>query len=104
MDKYVIEITKPAENDLLGIGRYIAEELLEPVIAKNTIGKIADVIFTLETLPQRNNLVSDERLALLGIRRILVENFIVFYTINEKEKVVTIVRVLYSKRDWLNLL
>ena len=48
--------------------------------------------------------MSDERLSLNGIRRLLVDNYIIFFTINEFDKVVTIVRILYSRRDWIDLI
>ncbi|MDD2443652.1 MAG: type II toxin-antitoxin system RelE/ParE family toxin [Desulfotomaculaceae bacterium] len=48
--------------------------------------------------------VVDERLALCGIRKALVENYIVFYVISTEDKVVTIMRILYSRRNWEHLL
>ena len=103
MSKYHIEITEPAEKDLHEIGRYIAIELLESAIAKKVVQKISDAIITLEELPLRNALVIDERLALHGIRKIIVDNYIVFYIISEKQKTVTVIRILYGRRDWINL-
>jgi hypothetical protein len=41
MKKYNVEITEPAENDLLEIRRYIVEELYEAKVAENIINKIA---------------------------------------------------------------
>jgi len=35
---------------------------------------------------------------------IVVDNYIVFYIIDEERKTVTIVRILYTRRDWENLL
>ena len=58
----------------------------------------------LEELPFRNALVLDERLAYQGIRRILIDNYIVFYVVNDEKKIVTVVRILYNRRDWINLL
>lgn len=104
MSKYHIEITKPAEKDLHEIGKYIAIELLEPAVAKKVVGKIGDAILTLEDLPLRNSFVSDERVSKLGIRKILIDNYIVFYVVSEEYKTVTIIRILYGRRDWLNLI
>jgi toxin ParE1/3/4 len=104
MSKYSIEITEPAERDLLEISNYIAKELMEPSIAMKLINKIGDVILDLEEMPFRNGLVLDERLAHLGIRRIIVNNYTVFYIVSEEGNVVTIIRILYSKREWMNLL
>jgi len=104
MSNYKIQITEPAENDLRAIGVYIAKELLELNTAKKVVAKIGEVIMKLEKLPLRNALVLDERLALQGIRRILIDNYIAFYIITEENKTVTIVRILYNRRDWINLL
>jgi addiction module RelE/StbE family toxin len=104
IDKYNIEITKPAEKDLYEIGRYISRELLEPEIAKKMVSQIAIGIITLEEMPLRNALVADARLAYKGIRKIMVDNYIIFYLVNEEIKIVTIIRILYGRRDWINLL
>jgi len=104
MSRYSVEITEPAENDLCEIGYYIAKELLEPNIAQKVVDKIGNAIIKLEELPLRNALVADERLALQGIRKIMIDNYIVFYIVTEKHKKVTIVRILYGRRDWINLL
>lgn len=102
---YQILITEPAENDLREIGRYIARELLEPALAEKMVSKIGDAIIGLEQMPLRNALVADEVLAARGIRKLLVDNYyIVFYVVSEKAATVTIVRILYSRRDWMNLL
>jgi toxin ParE1/3/4 len=104
MSNYSIDITEPAENDMRNIGLYISKELLEPDIAIKTINKIGNTIFSLEEFPFRNALVADERLAKQSIRKIIIDNYIVFYMAKETLRTVTILRILYSKRDWVNLL
>jgi addiction module RelE/StbE family toxin len=97
-------ITEPAEADLKEIADYIAKELREPSTAQHLITKIAESILNLEQMPQRYALVSDERLANQGIRKLLVDNYIVFYVVSEKNQSVSIIKILYGKRDWNNLL
>ncbi len=104
MSKYEIKITESAENDLFKIGNYIAKELLELEIARKIVDEIGQAILSLEEMPLRNNLVDDERLALQGIRKLLINNYIVFYIVTEEDKIVTIIRILYGKRDWVNLI
>ena len=104
MSRYNIKITEPAENDLYQIGSYIAEELLEPKIAKEVVNKIADAILSLEDMPLRNKVVADEKLTLQGIRRIFIDNYIVFYIVFEEQKIVMVIRILFGRRDWINLL
>ncbi|MGE5474881.1 MAG: type II toxin-antitoxin system RelE/ParE family toxin [Ignavibacteriales bacterium] len=104
MEKYNIQITEPAENDLHQIRNYISEELLESAVANRIINKIGEAIFTLEEMPVRNAIVSDKRLAAQGIRKILIENYIVFYIVSEENKMVTVLRILYCRRNWVDLL
>jgi addiction module RelE/StbE family toxin len=104
MSRYKIEIAEPAENDLYELSNYIAKELLEPDIALRLVDKIGYEIIKLEDMPLRNGLVIDERLAFQGIRRIIVDNYTVFYVVEEEYEIVTIIRILYSRRDWINLL
>lgn len=104
MSIYGIQITEPAERDLYEIGAYISKELLEPETAKKVISEIAKGINYLEDMALRNALVADDRLAYKGIRKIMVDNYIVFYIVTEESKTVTIIRILYSRRDWMNLL
>ena len=64
----------------------------------------AQAVMGLEQLPTRHALVADERLAQNGIRQIPVKNYIVFYIINEADSAVTVVRILYGQRNWIDLL
>src|SRR5659263_542562 len=104
MDKYSIEITQPAEFDITEIVSYISRELLVSTIAKKMIQRIVETVATLEEFSYRNGLVRDKRLALQGIRKILIDSYIIFYKVNEEQKTVTIIRILYSKRNWLSIL
>ncbi|QUH26182.1 type II toxin-antitoxin system RelE/ParE family toxin [Serpentinicella alkaliphila] len=103
-NNYSIEITEPAEADLHQIAKYIAIELLEPKLAMKVLNTIEKAVLSLEEMPFRHPVVNDNRLCQLGIRQVIVDNYIIFYVINEKKKLVTIIRILYRKRDWLNLL
>lgn len=104
MNKYDIKITGPAEKDLKKIGEYIANELLEYNRAMKVIDKIARAIFSLEEMPLRNAIVADDKLASQGIRKFIIDNYIVFYIVDQDNKRVTIIRILYKRRDWINIL
>ena len=104
MKKHSIFMTHTATEDLKSIASYIANELREPSIAKKLVGNIKEVVMSLEQMPTRYSLLHDANLAVQGIRKIMVDNYIVFYIVYEKDQVVTIVRILHSRRDWVNLL
>lgn len=104
MSEYRVEITEPAEADLREIAFYWARERLEPEKARAIVQRIAGSIFELETMPTRCPLVQDERLARLGVRRLTVDSYLVFFTLSEERELLTVIRILQSKRDWANLL
>lgn len=104
MKGFKVLMTQPAANDLKGITAYIANELREPSIAQKLVGKIKEAVMSLSEMPARYSLVADKRLAMQEIRKITVDNYIVFYVISEKDATVTVVRILYGRRDWVNLL
>lgn len=104
MKQYKIFMTEPAVDDLQKIVVYISNELREPSIARKLLGKIKEATMSLSDMPMRYALVSDERLTLQDVRKLMVDIYIVFYIISEKEKLVTVIRILYGRRDWLLLL
>jgi len=104
MKGYKVLMTQPAVDDLKGIAAYIANELREPSIAKKLVGRIKEAVMSLSEMPERHSLVADEKLAIQEIRKIMVDNYIIFYAVSEKDATVTVVRILYGRRDWVNLL
>ncbi|MDO9535742.1 MAG: type II toxin-antitoxin system RelE/ParE family toxin [Bacillota bacterium] len=104
MKRYEVFMTEPAVDDLQEITRYISKELKEPAIAQKLVAKIKDAVMGLAEVSSRHALMFDERLAAQGIRKLPLENYIVFYVISEKNMAVTVVRILYGRRDWEHLL
>lgn len=94
MKKYSIFMTHTATEDLKSITSYIANELREPSIAKKLVRNIKEAVMSLEQMPTRYSLLHDVNLAVHGIRKIVADNYIVFYIVSEKDNGVTIVRYL----------
>jgi len=104
MKKYKVYVSEPAENDLRDIVRYISAQLAAPTSAMNMMNDISQAIENLAEMPQRFSPVTDERLRLLGYRKLIVKNYIVFYTIDEPSMAVDVERILYARRDWLSII
>ncbi|MDF2936280.1 MAG: addiction module toxin, RelE/StbE family [Paenibacillaceae bacterium] len=104
MAKYRVDVSEPAENDLRDIVRYIASQLSAPVSALHMMVLLEEAMTDLADMPQRCPFVVDERLSQLGYRKLTVKNYVVFFSIDEKNRVVDIERILYGRRDWLRLL
>ena len=97
MEQYKVEITKEALQDMEDIYNYIALELLSPENAMGQYNRIADEILTLDMSPQRYRIMDSEPEKQMELRRMLVDNYSVFYTIRGNKVIVT--DVLYTASD-----
>ena len=97
MKQYRVEITREALRDMEDIYNYIAIDLLAPESAMGQDNRIANEILTLDTFPERFRIMESEPEKSMELRRMLVDNYSVFYTIREDEVIVT--DVLYTASD-----
>lgn len=104
MKRYNLVITEAAEADLDRIADYISYELKEPTTALKQLARIEEAMATLEELPERHSLVQDKYLAAKGIRKLPMDNHLIFYTVNKSTNTINIVRVLHGRRDWESIL
>ena len=99
-----VRFAEPAEYDLVAIEHYIQAELCNPTSAERIIKGIIDVSYSLAKFPKRHSFVNDDFLARLGIRLTMFESYNIFYVYDEKNDIVYIIRVLYERQDWKNVL
>lgn len=104
MKAYKVFIEESAEKDLFGILLYISKTLKQPAIAKRLYTEIKKQIGNLQTMPARQKIVEDEPYAAQGVRRLYVENYMVFYVVDDSKKEVHVFRILYNRREWQNIL
>lgn len=104
MERYKVIISPEARSDMRDIARYISADLREPAAAERTAVRLGEAAFSLKTMPDRYPLVSDDYLASRGIRAASAGNYLLFYAANSRTKEVNVFRVLYGKRDWVNIL
>ncbi len=97
MKQYKVEITREALQDMEDIYNYIAVDLLSPENAMGQYNRIADEILTLDSFPKRYRIMKSEPEKKMELRRMLVDNYSVFYTICEDKVIVT--DVLYTASD-----
>lgn len=72
-------------------------KVLAPENAMGQYNRIADEILTLNTFPERFRIMESEPEKSMELRRMLVDNYSVFYTVREDEVIVT--DVLYTASD-----
>jgi plasmid stabilization system protein ParE len=102
--KYEVQISDKAEDDLDSIIDYMISKLKAPRAADNFIRLLEEKIESIEVSPKAYKIIDDEKLSVDEIRVVQVNNYLVFFMIDDKKKVVSIIRVLYGRRDWLNIL
>lgn len=101
---YKVRFLPIAQNDLLGITQYISSELGNTEAAIRLAEKIIKKTDTLGELPYSCPVYIPIRQTKNEYRKLRVDNYLVFYTVNEKEKSVTIMRIIYARRDFEVLL
>lgn len=97
MKTYRVEITREALTDMEQLYNHIAYVLLSPENAMGQYNRIADAILKLDEMPERFRVMDSEPEHSRGVRRMLVDNYSVFYIIEEDSVVVT--DVLYTPSD-----
>ncbi len=98
---YKVKITNYAIEQMQEAMTYISKVLREPGIARKWLTKLKQEISDLRTMPQRFPLVDEEPWRTNGIRKMLVDNFIVYYWPDEAGKTVWVAAVIYGRRDQL---
>ena len=80
---------------------YIADELLAPQVAYDLFSEMKKMAASLENMPKRNPLVDSEKWRKQGIRKTMVQNFIIYSGADDGHRTVHITAVVYRKRNQL---
>ena len=104
LNKYTIQFSKDAKDDLTDIYSYIKYNLQEPNIANKLIQKIKQEIHKLKDYPIIYPIISDDFIKTLQLRKFKIKNYFVFYRVNPNNTTIEIVRVIHSRRNWTKLL
>ncbi len=98
--KYQIRFLKIAEEDLTEIASYIALE--NPKAANKIVNKIEEDLLLLSENPQLGRMPREEEIRKLGYRYLIVRNYIIFYTV--ENKTIYIHRILHGARNYKSIL
>ena len=78
-DSYSLKLTPKASENLNEIYSYIAAELHAERAAMNLMKKMETSVMRLKDFPFSCNYVNDEFLRVKGYRKLMIDNYIVFY-------------------------
>lgn len=104
MKEYKVELSIQAKEDYKSIIKYIKYKLLESNIAERYAELIKNEINTLKYNPQKFAIINYDIIKQYRFRKLIIKNYIVFYRINEDEKIVNIERIFHGTTDWKNKL
>jgi toxin ParE1/3/4 len=97
--KYTVRLLRVAEDDFNEIITYIAAE--NRAAAEMIATKIEKNLIRLSFYPYLGKIPKDEELSRLEYRFLVVENYLIFYTI--EEQTILIHRIIHGARNYLNL-
>ena len=97
---YKLEYLPTALNDMVEIVKYISAELKNPIAANRLSEEFIKAAEGLTDFPYSNPVYTTMRPLKREYRKTVVENYIMFYWVDEANKIITITRVLYGKRDY----
>ncbi len=98
---YKIKFSKQAERDLDELFEYIHKTLVAPKASLDMIADIEKKVCLLAKKPLMCPKCQSNPLCELGYRKLVIKNYVVIYSVNEKEKFLYIVRIFYGRRDYV---
>ena len=97
--QYEVKITHHAELAMRQIAQFIAVDLQEPGTAVRLLGQLRAAIRRLDSLPQRVHRTPEEPWHSLGVRRLLVKHYYVYFWVDEENSRVQVTDVIYAGRE-----
>jgi toxin ParE1/3/4 len=98
--KYAIRLLRAAEEDLRGIITYIA--LDNSSAAAAFADKIENRLSSLTSYPLLGKIPDEDELANMGYRFLVVQNYLIFYTI--EKRVIWVHRIMHGARNYMSLI
>ena len=101
---YKVKLTDHAVAQLQEAVIYISKVLQASTVAKHWAARVKKELASLSTMPARYPLTEEEPWHTEGVHKMSVENFLVYYWIDEEKKIVWITAIVYARRDQLRVL
>ena len=98
-NSYKVVLYPKAYHDIEEIYKYITKVLLEPKSAQQQIKRLQEAINSLSSFPYAHQDRLVGRFANQGFKQLLIDNYLVIYIVDEKQKQVNIIIVQYIGRN-----
>lgn len=97
--KYSYCFTEKAEQDFDEILHYILVDLANPAAAQKLGRKMFEQIDMVRAFPDSGASVDNEFLSDKSVRKLSVDNYIIYYKAHYDEKTISVIRIVYGKRN-----
>ena len=101
-EQYRLVYLPVAKQDMLDIMRYISHELSNPSAAAKLAEEMIEAADKLTTFPYAHEAYQPIRALKHEYRKLLVQNYIMFYWVDNENMTITISRVIYARRNFIN--
>ena len=99
MTKYRVRITRQAARHLEAIRDYIIDEFHAPDAAKKILRLLRGKMASLSNMPGHVKTIDEQPWGDYGFRKVKVRNYYIYFWLNEEEKKVQVIGVIYVKMD-----
>lgn len=99
---YKIEFTEESKKEIKKIYNYIKNELYAENAAKRIMNKVEELVNNLAYAPKIYAEIDKYRGTKKVYRRIVIDNYVLLYTINEQNKKIYIMHMYYGGSDYIN--
>ena len=96
--KYAVEITDTAFEAIRAQARYIAVDRRAPMNASRWLKKVWAAVAGLETFPRRHNLAAEDAYKAYEVRRALVGDYLILFTVDDPAGKVWVIGFRHGSR------
>lgn len=97
---YSVEYLPVARKDLIDIVKYVSETLKNPHAAESLAEEIVRRIESLQEMPYRSPVLIPIKSLKHEYRKLIVKNYLILYWVDEANRIVTVARIIYYRRDY----
>ena len=101
---YHVRITETEKQDLREIAFYIAEHSMDNETAKRFVMELREQCKRLVDFPQSGAIPKDHVLRSLDFRYIVHKDYLIFYCIDETQRIVDVLAIFNAKKDYLRVM
>ena len=101
---YRVQLSETAKQDLREISFYIAEQAKNKDIARNFVNELRIKCNRLTEFPKAGALPKDHLLRSMEYRFIPHQEYLIFYTVDEKEQTVNVLAIFNARKDYLRVM